>query len=392
MVRTGTTFHIPQLANNTNLSQPDELFEPDGKVCSLGVKFALSKISESTSSVVVTNFKDIAVFFPNKGSVLRLGKDVFVKVLTSQIPATLRILATACLLESLPKIGFLKGPDLDVGKWDDNVTLPMGPPQNPDQPLLADQQLIATCHRNSDFDLATLIRDRNRALQFFRWNQHILQHNSKLVAQANDTLNGTTNKHFNPNAYALPLVYPFNPSDIPSDTANHLQTIRRDSPLSKGGIDKALAQSKSFTIQIHDVLAEGEKVGFCTVYRCQLTSIDGHHVSSSPLLCLKLFDDRFQDLHHLIDFEDPVPQWFSSVFFAEELADNEAAVYDKLRSVQGTVIPWFYGQHQVEFIAQSIVCLIDISDSLRYLVEWFFKEFLWNTLMDTTLAPITQRN
>ncbi|KAH9478627.1 hypothetical protein JR316_0009084 [Psilocybe cubensis] len=326
---------------------PEDSFGPDGRTWSAGLKFALSKISESAAAVIVTNFKDIVVFFPRRGGYLPTGKDVFIKVLTSQIPATLRMLSTACLLESLPPVGFIKWPDLlDVDEWDKNCILPMGPPQNPDEPLHPDEHLIATCRRNSDFDHATLLRDRDRALQFFRWNKHMLQRKSKLVAQANSTLHGITNQRFNPDVETPPPVYPFDPSEIPLDTKDHLQMIHRESPLSPGGLDKALAQSKSFTLHIHDMIAEGAKKGFCTVYRCQLASIDGRPVPASPVLCLKLFDDRFQDLHDLIDNEDPVPLWFRGVFNAEEFADNETAAYEKLLSVQGTVIPWFYGQHQ----------------------------------------------
>ncbi|KAH9482256.1 hypothetical protein JR316_0004354 [Psilocybe cubensis] len=325
---------------------PDELFEPDGQTCSAGLKFAFSKISDSASSVIVTNFKDIAVFFMSKGRYISVGKDIFIKVETSHIPAALRTLAAACLLDALPPFGFMNGPDLDAGIWNENFILPMGPPQNPDQPLHSDEHLIATCNRNSDFDLATLLRDRNRALQFFRWNKHALQRKSELVTRAKDILHGTTNQRFNPAMQVPSPLYPFDPSEMPSDTKNHLQMIYCVSPLAQGGLDKALAQSKSFALQIDGVLEEGERVGFCSVYRCRLTSIDGHPVSSSPLLCLKLFDDRFQDLHHLIDYEDPFPLWFGLISIAEDCTDNETIVYNKLRPVQGTVIPWFYGQHQ----------------------------------------------
>ncbi|KAH9478628.1 hypothetical protein JR316_0009085 [Psilocybe cubensis] len=327
---------------------PDELFEPDGRTCSPGVELALSKISNAAPSVVVTNFKEITVFFTKQGGYRPTGKDVFIKVPTSQIPATLRILSTACLLDSLPPLGFIKRPDLltlMMKRKNDSILL-MGPPQNPDEPLQPDEHLFATCRRNSDFDHVTLIRDRNRALQFFRWNKHMLQRKSELVAQANSTLHGITNQRFDSDVEIPPHVYPFDPSEIPLDTKNHLQMIHRESPLSPGGLDKALAQSKSFTLHIHDMIAEGAKKGFCTVYRCQLASIDGRPVSASHVLCLKLFDDRFQDLHDSINDKDPIPVWFNTVFNAEECADIEMWAYDKLRSVQGTVIPWFYGQHQ----------------------------------------------
>ena len=74
-------------------------------------------------------------------------------------------------------------------------------------------------------------------------------------------------------------------------------------------------------------------------------------VSISPL-CLKLFDDRFQPLQSPDEDDeelndDTLPQWFVPVVYAKKYALNEALAYDKLLPVQGSVIPWFYGIHQV---------------------------------------------
>jgi hypothetical protein len=116
------------------------------------------------------------------------------------------------------------------------------------------------------------------------------------------------------------------------------------------GVAELFNRSKFFTLEIQDVVSEGSEHGICTVYRCQITSIDNVHVSISPL-CLKLFDDRFQPLPSSdevdeLDDED-FPRWFDTIVHAETYALNEALAYDKLLPVQGSVIPWFYGIHQV---------------------------------------------
>jgi hypothetical protein len=90
-------------------------------------------------------------------------------------------------------------------------------------------------------------------------------------------------------------IYPFNASEIPSDTAAHLKATQRESPLVTAGVAESFKRSKIFTLEIQDVVAEGSERGICTVYRCQITSIDNVPVSLSSL-CLKLFDDRFQPL------------------------------------------------------------------------------------------------
>jgi len=48
-------------------------------------------------------------------------------------------------------------------------------------------------------------------------------------------------------------------------------------------------------------------------------------------------------LHHL----------FYQMAFTESDALIESLVYEKLQLVQGSIIPWFYGAHQVRYILQE---------------------------------------
>ena len=258
------------------------MFDSEGGI-SLRVEYALSKSLEykpGVSTIIVTNFQDIAVFSPpGKSS----PEACFKKVLTTQPVLALRVLATA-ILEEEEAIIDVPGPD----EWDDDPILPKGPPLDPNQPLLADEQLFETYHRHSDFDLVTLIRDSARAQQFFRWKEQVQRRYSRVVAQPNDTLSALTNQVglIIPDVHP---VYPYDASEIPLETANHLATIRRESPLMTAGLDKTLEQSKCLTLKIQNVLSEGSSRTMCTVYQCEITSIDNKPVAS-PSLCLKLFD------------------------------------------------------------------------------------------------------
>jgi hypothetical protein len=129
------------------------------------------------------------------------------------------------------------------------------------------------------------------------------------------------------------------------DTNAHLKVIQRESPLAVAGIGKRLEKSQNFTIEILETISENRTYGMSSVYLCQITSIDSQSVSS-PTLCLKLFDDRFR--------QPKIPRegsyyldYFAGLQDAPSLALNEAQIYDKLRPVQGSIIPWFYGVHQV---------------------------------------------
>ena len=166
---------------------------------------------------------------------------------------------------------------------------------------------------------------------------------SKLIAHPNDTPTAKTNEagQFVPD---IRPIYSFDAFETSSDTAAHLKATQRESPL---GIVESFKRSKSFTLKIQEVVSKGSERGICTVYRCEITSIDDVPVSISPL-CLKLFDDRFQPLQNP-DEDDELddgllPRWFDPVVHAEAYALNEAFAYDKLLPAQGichSLVLWY---------------------------------------------------
>ncbi|KIM43985.1 hypothetical protein M413DRAFT_433218 [Hebeloma cylindrosporum] len=334
----------PPLVAPFIVSLPDKLFNTNGQVSSR-VECILSKCLQYKPGVpfiIVTNFQDIAIFSP---PTRRRPEAIYRKMLTTQPVLALRVISAAYLLDVLPRGVYINTPD-PFPEIDPHIILPEGPPLDPNQHLLADEQIFATHHRHSDFDHATLVRDRARALQFFRWREQAQRRYPKVVAHANDTVTASTNEV----GFILPPdvhpLYPFDASELPPDTTNHLTSIQRQSPLTRGGMGKILEQSKSFSLKIQNVLAEGTPRTMCIVYQCQITSIDDTPMSS-PSLCLKLFDDRFQHLPSPDEYDEmDVPRLFDTFLIAEMYALNEALAYEKLRPVQGTVIPWFYGAHQ----------------------------------------------
>jgi len=173
-------------------------------------------------------------------------------------------------------------------------------------------------------------------------------------------------------------LFPLELSDIPRETMSHLEEIQRESPLVAAGIADVLEKSKRFSLKIQDIIAKGTGHGFCTVYRCEITSIDDQPIMWCPPLCLKLFDDRFQSLSisdiypffdldnadcqlqlsHIPDERDSdefLHHLFYRMSFAEVCALKETLAYKKLQQVQGSIVPWFYGTHQVSCVLSQCV-------------------------------------
>ncbi|KAJ3571362.1 hypothetical protein NP233_g3805 [Leucocoprinus birnbaumii] len=324
----------------------------DSRNVTLCLGRALDKILEhspSVPSLVVSNLQEIAIFFPHKPEKQSSGPGAFERIRCTQLPLALRALVTAYLNKSLPFGKFLVIPNIH-GEYDRTIISPKGPPQNQGPGSLpTDDHVFETCKRYSNFDLTTLIRDRLRAMQFFRWKEHILKHKSKLIARPDDLLTTTANDSGLQPVPSLRPLFAFDPSELPADTTMHIQETQRDCPLAISGLADLLAQSKCFSVKVQGVIAEGTEWSICTVYRCTLTSVDGEPVSSPPL-CLKLFDDCFQPLDTPTskDIEDDLDLvgWFDQLVHAEAFASNEAAAYEKLDAVQGSIIPRYYGVHK----------------------------------------------
>ncbi|KAI0339230.1 hypothetical protein BDW22DRAFT_611201 [Trametopsis cervina] len=328
---------------------PDPLFDNDGNPTPQAL-FAVSnamKYDPSVFSVIVTNFQDIVVFLPSRGS---SDQSLYGRVNTPQPGLAIRVLAAACTWRTTHYEPFIDQPQLDI-EADPDLVLPCGPPIDPNLPLTPDEEVFATHHRRSDFDFATLVRDRARALQFFRWHVHNREHLCKVVAHPGDEITAATHDVI-PIPGGTKPFFPFDHSDLPVETVAHIEATRRVSPLASAGVEDSFPKSKSFTLKVQSIIAEGSPRGICTVYRCQLTSIDGCEMASPVSVCLKLFDDRFQQLYDVADLEadenidETLPRYFDAAVLADQLVLNEAVTYDKLRPVQGSLVPWFFGAHK----------------------------------------------
>ncbi|KAG6894545.1 hypothetical protein C0992_005679, partial [Termitomyces sp. T32_za158] len=263
--------------------QPNDMFETQDNVSS-SLTRVLSQAHEHAPSpprtIVVTNFRDIAVFFPSSFA----PQPSFEQVSSAQFSLALQVISAACIHDALPGFFWVDRPS------ECEFIPPEGPVQNPDAPLLSDDDLLATHRRHADFDIPTLLRDKARALQFFRWHDHVRRSHSKLVAQPKDVL------HAVPHAFNLPLrpLYPFDARELPADTLRHITETQRASGMQASGIADRFVRAKSFLVEIQDIVSAGSEYGICTVYRCTIVSIDNVPVAVSPSLALKLFDDRFQ--------------------------------------------------------------------------------------------------
>ncbi|KAG8824243.1 hypothetical protein FRC18_010561 [Serendipita sp. 400] len=316
---------------------PDHLFGDDGRPSqkTLDTLEQIHRV-KPLHPVIATNLEDITVFQrPNKAN-----ERIYERVSTPRPLPAIRILAAAYMMDTLQYTYIHNIPD--DSEFDDDHILPEGPPVNPEEEPPNDKMIFDTHTRHSDFDFATLVRDRERALQFFRWKEHMRKTQEKQVAHPGNLLHARSNGL----AQAIPQLkpcYTLDLSDLPSETVAHVQSVQRPCPLSMANLQDKFFQSNNFTLEVLSLVAKGSDRGVCSVYQCRLASIDGVQVES-PILCLKLFDDRFQFLGSPEEEEEPV-RWLRGLVQAEWHIRQEDTAYNSLKAVHGTVFPWYYGAH-----------------------------------------------
>ncbi|KAI0091005.1 hypothetical protein BDY19DRAFT_991597 [Irpex rosettiformis] len=248
------------------LSFPEALFDLQGNpsIRTISAVFKALEHDPTLKTIIVTDFKDIAIF--QTPSYVETER-IFTRISTSEPALALRVLTMAYMDDLLYRGYFINSPRHDLGDEDEELGA-HGPPINPNDPLMPDEQVFATHQRYYDFDEPTLLNDSARATQFFRWIKHVRQHCPKVVAHPGDEIVATA--HVAPLAKTMAQpTFPFDRSQLPAETAEHLHTIQRQSPLAVNGIEGTLAGSNSFSIKIEGIVSEGSKKSISTVYRCR---------------------------------------------------------------------------------------------------------------------------
>lgn len=263
----------------------------------------------------------------------------------------LRIVVAAYIYECMKFYRFME----DSGLPDhlDSI-LPHGPMNNPTLSIARDEGIRATCDRHSDFDLVALTRDHRRALQFFRWKAWVRETLSPEIVFPGDTVVGEALGFARQEATLTPF---YDMDEVPDDIACHIQSVQRLYPI--GLSPSTLAGSQSFSLRILEELTPERtrtRTRLSRVYTCQIVSIDRAHMGAdSPVLCLKLFDDRFLHMDDPRDdgYSDEEPpgeseleQWWNRYENEENGVRCEDMTYERLRFMQGSLLPWYYGAHR----------------------------------------------
>ncbi|KAK1215352.1 hypothetical protein PQX77_022036 [Marasmius sp. AFHP31] len=244
--------------------------------------------------------------------------------------SALRVAIAAYTLAALPDNFILK--PFRVAR-----IIPLGCIPSPHTEMDPDEKVFQTHRRHADFDFFTLTQDESRARQFFRWKEHA-------HATAPEPLVSGARLVSRTDAYSKDeqQLKPCSPvDDLHSQALDHMQIVQRKDLL-RSTVE--LSVSRSFAIEILSDLTPSDPPASereCAVYRCRLVSVDGEEISCPANLCVKLFDDRQAFMGAPGRFI-----WWGDWTTNEDCVRREHAAYTRLASLQGSLLPWYYGAHE----------------------------------------------
>lgn len=241
--------------------------------------------------------------------------------------AAAKVILAAYFIPPLFAMEYLLEPELFQSYGSVGPLLPLS-----SVPVLPDDVVFSSHCRQLDFDYPLIYNSEAYRNRFYRWKQYMFNVVKSYIFANGEMLHGTTNEF----ARLNPLLRPYYPALLPPRaTIQFFKKYRRSNPLRQ--LSSRLDQSSSFTIRIIKELSKDEEPRPCRTYTCQLVSTDNSaSFQHMPVLCLKLYDDRFLSLQS-------IGSWVT----AEDLVRNEIAVYQKLDFMQGSMLPYFYGAHLV---------------------------------------------
>lgn len=222
-------------------------------------------------------------------------------------------------------------------EWDQ----PSGALDRPERRKMAYEDAMQLWKQKSDIDWYTACNDREYQDVVSQWMPATLStHQGKPFLSRGDVLKMSAFA-YRRRYVALQPLYAKEP--LPESTAALLEERRRNELFEALG--SGLDGANEFEIRIlYEIDSSNLLDGASFV--CEMVSLDEVPLASGPKIRVKVFDDRrMGDREWIVSG----PNWFSRSVWTQSdvLVGLEDGAYRRLDHAQGTVLPYYYGAHEV---------------------------------------------
>lgn len=240
-----------------------------------------------------------------------------------------------------------------------SFTTPSGALNHPSERSISDEDAMRLWSQKSDIDWYTACNDAEYRAVVSRWMQNNLStFQGKPFLSPGDVLQVDTFA-FSARSQHLHLepIYPKEP--LPSETASYLERTRRNTE--DRSLKTRLSEVERFAIRILDEI-DSSNVEDGSSFACEIVTTQDVPWTGKTKLRVKIFDDRRMGDQEIVAEGPDDRQWFchANGTHSDTLVALEDAIYHRLDHAQGSVMPYYYGAHEVgpPIVACSVPILI----------------------------------
>lgn len=186
----------------------------------------------------------------------------------------------------------------------------------------------------SDFDIYMMQRNLDHWEAFRVWRSRLMREASEQILRTTQTLK--IRPHQFSRQYFAPSPYP--KLVLPPETLHSVTSSPRPRDFV---IDTLLNSNAILSFTITHVARAKANAWSQVVF--------GRLVDHGRPVCLKIFDERLFPCPLVESHIEAIPPWwrFTDAVVSEDLVRQEVAIYDRVKELQGTILPHFYGVHLV---------------------------------------------
>lgn len=234
-----------------------------------------------------------------------------------------------------------------------NFVLPSGALNHVDLRTITIEDAMQRWSQKSDIDWYTACNDATYRTVVSHWmRENLLAHQGSPAVSRGDVLR----MRFSPDGPNLRPKPIYAKEPLPVDTASFLEETRRNT--NEAALKEKLETASEWEVRILSEIDSSNTEDGAS-FACEVASVGGVVWEEGSRFRIKIFDDRRMGDLDDIEEETGVLQWHHDATFSQSdiLVGLEDAAYRRMDHAQGSIVPFYYGVHEVSCYATVCTAL-----------------------------------
>ncbi|KAG8939521.1 hypothetical protein FRC04_006246 [Tulasnella sp. 424] len=241
-----------------------------------------------------------------------------------------------------------------------DFVLPSGALDRAERRTITNEDAMQRWSQKRDIDWYTACNDATYRGVVSHWmRESLLAHQGNQLVTHGDVLRARFSAA-GPDLRPKP-IYAKEP--LPTDTASFLEETRRRT--NETALGEKLEEAGEWEVRILSEIDSSNREDGAS-FTCEVVSVGGVAWGGDRQYRIKIFDDRRMGDLDAVNQESGVLQWYYDAAFSQSdiLVGLEDAAYRRLNHAQGSILPYYYGVHEI-VLPDGVCCWAILTELVR---------------------------